>query len=103
MITTHDSCELTRPTADVAHSGNQTHSARLRAFRRLGAVGFACAVLAAFAPRASAQVTTFEAENLSPVGSGATISTGSDTSASGGVVVYLNSTGTGQTMTLTTP
>jgi hypothetical protein len=46
---------------------------------------------------------TLEAEALAPVGSGATVSTASDASASGGVVQYLNSTGTGQSMTLTTP
>ena len=46
---------------------------------------------------------TLEAESLSPVGTGATVSTSSDTNASGGVVEFLNSTATGQAMTLTTP
>jgi hypothetical protein len=46
---------------------------------------------------------TLEAENMSPVGTGATVSTSSDPNASGGVLEFLNSTGAGQTMTLTTP
>jgi hypothetical protein len=46
---------------------------------------------------------TLEAENLSPVGTGATVSTSSDANASGGVVEFLNSTAAGQSMTLTTP
>jgi hypothetical protein len=46
---------------------------------------------------------SFEAESLSPVGTGATISTSNDANASGGVLVFLNSTAAGQTMTLTTP
>jgi hypothetical protein len=45
----------------------------------------------------------FEAENMSPVGTGATVSISNDANASGGVVEFLNSTGTGQSMTLTTP
>jgi endo-1,4-beta-D-glucanase Y len=56
-----------------------------------------------FANAASAQTLTYEAENLSPVGTGATVSIANDASASGGVVQYLNSTAAGQTMTLTTP
>ncbi|HTB81721.1 MAG TPA: chitobiase/beta-hexosaminidase C-terminal domain-containing protein [Opitutaceae bacterium] len=45
----------------------------------------------------------FEAESLSPVGTGATVSTSSDANASGGVVEFLNSTAAGQVMTFTTP
>ena len=45
----------------------------------------------------------FEAESLSPTGSGATVSTSNDANASGGVVEFLNSTSAGQTMTFTTP
>ena len=45
----------------------------------------------------------FEAESLSPVGSGATVSISNDANASGGVVEFLNSTAAGQTMTFTTP
>jgi len=45
----------------------------------------------------------FEAESLSPVGTGATASTSSDTNASGGIVEFLNSTAAGQLLTLTTP
>ncbi len=46
---------------------------------------------------------TLEAESLSPVGTGATVSTSNDANASGGVLEFLNSTGAGQSMTLTTP
>jgi uncharacterized repeat protein (TIGR03803 family) len=46
---------------------------------------------------------TLEAESMSPAGTGATISTSVDANASGGVLVFLNSTAAGQTMNLTTP
>jgi hypothetical protein len=46
---------------------------------------------------------TAQAESMSPVGSGATTSTTSDTSAGGGVLLFLNSDGVGDTLTLTTP
>jgi hypothetical protein len=46
---------------------------------------------------------SLEAENLSPVGTGATVSISNDANASGGVVEFLNSTAAGQTMTFTTP
>jgi hypothetical protein len=74
-----------------------------RPLRLLGLAAGASLLCLGANSRLSAQTTTLEAENMSPVGTGATISTGSETNASGGVVVYLNSTGTGQTMTLTTP
>jgi len=45
----------------------------------------------------------FEAEDLSPVGTGATVSISDDPNASGGVVEFLNSTAAGQIMTFTTP
>ena len=45
----------------------------------------------------------FEAESASPVGTGATITTGSETAASGGVVVYLNADGVGDYAQFTTP
>ncbi|HZP60524.1 MAG TPA: chitobiase/beta-hexosaminidase C-terminal domain-containing protein [Opitutaceae bacterium] len=45
----------------------------------------------------------FEAESLSPTGSGATVSTTNDTNASGGVLEFLNATGPGQSITFTTP
>jgi hypothetical protein len=45
---------------------------------------------------------TLEAESLSPVGSGATVSISNDANASGGVIEFLNSTAAGQTMTFTT-
>jgi hypothetical protein len=45
----------------------------------------------------------FEAENLSPTGTGATVSISDDPNASGGVLEFLNSTAVGQSMTLTTP
>ncbi len=46
---------------------------------------------------------TLEAEKMSPVGTGATVSTSNDTNASGGVLEFLNATAAGQSMTLTTP
>jgi hypothetical protein len=49
------------------------------------------------------QTVTLEAENLSPVGNGATVSISNDANASGGVIEFLNSTAAGQTMTFTTP
>ncbi len=45
----------------------------------------------------------FEAESMSPVGTGATVSISDDANASGGVVEFLNSTAAGQIMTFTTP
>ncbi len=48
-------------------------------------------------------VVTLEAESLSPVGTGATVSISNDANASGGVVEFLNSTAAGQTITFTTP
>jgi len=45
----------------------------------------------------------FEAESISPVGTGATVSISNDVNASGGVVEFLNSTAAGQIMTFTTP
>ncbi|HTB79391.1 MAG TPA: chitobiase/beta-hexosaminidase C-terminal domain-containing protein [Opitutaceae bacterium] len=44
-----------------------------------------------------------EAENLAPVGTGATVSISNDANASGGVVEFLNSTAAGQSITFTTP
>jgi len=46
---------------------------------------------------------SLEAESLSPVGTGATVSISNDANASGGVVEFLNSTAANQSMTLTTP
>ncbi len=46
---------------------------------------------------------TLDAENMSPGGTGATVSTSNDSNASGGVIEFLNATAAGQTMTLTTP
>ena len=52
----------------------------------------------------SAQTTlNFEAESMSPVGTGATVSTSNDANASGGVLEFLNSTAVGQSITFTTP
>ncbi len=58
----------------------------------MGVAAFLC--LLSFGPtgRLSAQAITLEAESLSPVGTGATVSTSSDANASGGVVEFLNST-----------
>jgi hypothetical protein len=45
----------------------------------------------------------FEAASMSPVGTGATVSTSNDTNVTGGLLEFLNSTAVGQSMTLTTP
>ncbi len=45
----------------------------------------------------------FEAESMSPVGTGATVSISNDANASGGVVEFLNATAASQTITFTTP
>jgi hypothetical protein len=45
----------------------------------------------------------FEAASMSPVGTGATVSTSSDPNVTGGLLEFLNSTAVGQSMTLTTP
>jgi hypothetical protein len=45
----------------------------------------------------------FEAASMSPVGTGATVSTSADTNVTGGLLEFLNSTAVGQSMTLTTP
>jgi hypothetical protein len=71
--------------------------------RFLGLAAFVCMLMLALASRLSAQVTTLEAESLSPVGSGATVSISDDANASGGVIEFLNSTAAGQTITFTTP
>ncbi|HTB81392.1 MAG TPA: chitobiase/beta-hexosaminidase C-terminal domain-containing protein [Opitutaceae bacterium] len=44
-----------------------------------------------------------EAESLSPVGTGATVSISNDANASGGVIEFLNSTAAGQSIRFTTP
>ncbi len=50
-----------------------------------------------------ATTVNLEAESLSPVGTGATVSISNDANASGGVIEFLNSTAANQSMTLTTP
>ena len=57
----------------------------------------------ASAAMAHATVTTWEAESMSPVGTGATVSTSNDANATNGILEFLNSTAAGQLMTLTTP
>jgi hypothetical protein len=49
------------------------------------------------------QTFNFEAASMSPVGTGATVSTSSDPNVTGGLLEFLNATATGQSMTLTTP
>ncbi|HTB80291.1 MAG TPA: chitobiase/beta-hexosaminidase C-terminal domain-containing protein, partial [Opitutaceae bacterium] len=51
----------------------------------------------------AAAIVNLEAESMSPVGTGATVSISNDVNASGGVVEFLNSTAANQSMTLTTP
>jgi hypothetical protein len=46
---------------------------------------------------------TIEAESMTFTTSGQTVTTGSDTNASGGVITYFNATGTGQYVEFTTP
>ncbi len=69
----------------------------------MGVTAFLCLLSFGLTGRVSAQTLNFEAESMSPVGSGATVSISNDTNASGGVVEFLNSTAAGQTMTFTTP
>jgi polygalacturonase len=45
----------------------------------------------------------FEAASMSPVGTGATVSTSADSNVTGGLLEFLNSTAAGQSMALTTP
>jgi hypothetical protein len=45
----------------------------------------------------------FEAASMSPVGTGATVSTANDPNVTGGLLEFLNSTAVGQSITLTTP
>src|SRR5580704_1383082 len=47
--------------------------------------------------------TVWEAESMSPAGTGATVSTSSDANATNGILEFLNSTAAGQLMTLTSP
>jgi len=69
----------------------------------MSVMAFLCLLSFGLTGRMSAQTLNFEAEDMSPVGTGATVSISDDANASGGVVEFLNSTGVGQTMTLTTP
>ena len=64
---------------------------------------FFCLLSLGITARLSAQAITMEAENMSPVGTGATVSISDDANASGGVLEFLNSTAVGQTITFTTP
>ncbi len=77
----------------------KTISGRFIFLLRLLFALFGLAVSAAIAHAA----ITLEVESMSPVGSGATVSTSNDSNASGGVVEFLNATGANQIMTLTTP
>ncbi len=69
----------------------------------MGVAAFLCLLSFGLTGRLSAQAITLEAENLSPVGTGATVSISNDANASGGVLEFLNSTAAGQTITFTTP
>jgi polygalacturonase len=51
----------------------------------------------------SPQTFNFEAASMSPVGTGATVSTSNDPNVTGGLLEFLNSTAVGQSITLTTP
>jgi len=78
------------------------HSCR-PSLKFMGLAAFLCVLSFGLTGRLSAQAITLEAESLSPVGTGATVSISNDANASGGVVEFLNSTAAGQVMTLTTP
>jgi hypothetical protein len=76
---------------------------RCPSLKLMGVAAFFCLLSFGLTGRLSAQAIALEAENMSPVGTGATVSISNDANASGGVVEFLNSTAAGQTMTLTTP
>src|SRR5580693_1823154 len=76
---------------------------RCPSLKLMGVAAFFCLLSFGLTGRLSAQAIALEAENISPVGTGATVSISNDANASGGVVEFLNSTAAGQTMTLTTP
>src|SRR5581483_4791994 len=65
--------------------------------------GFADSTVTSATYGATPPTFNFEAESLSPVGSGATVSISNHTNASGGVIEFLNSTAAGQSITFTTP
>ncbi len=86
----------------AAGSTLSQHGTRQRRF--IGAAAFLCLLSFGLTGHLNAQSTlNFEAESMSPVGSGATVSISNDTNASGGVLEFLNSTAAGQTITFTTP
>jgi hypothetical protein len=69
----------------------------------MGTTAFLCLLSFGLTGRLSAQAITLEAASMSPVGTGATVSTSSDPNVSGGLLEFLNSTAVGQSMTLMTP
>src|SRR5580692_11528936 len=64
---------------------------------------FALFALVASTKAVRAAATVWEVESMSPVGTGATVSTSNDANATNGILEFLNSTAAGQLMTLTTP
>jgi hypothetical protein len=88
-----------RPAAGSALS----HQVR-RHRRFVGAAAFLCLLSFGLTGRTNAQTAlNFEAASMSPVGTGATVSTSSDPNVTGGLLEFLNSTAVGQSMTLMTP
>src|SRR5580693_10362045 len=76
---------------------------RRLALKLMSVMAFLCLLSFGLTGRMSAQTLNFEAEDMSPVGTGATVSTANDTNVTGGLLEFLNSTAVGQSMTLTTP
>jgi alpha-galactosidase len=83
--------------AAVAISGTTT--LRAIAFE----AGFADSTVTSATYSLTPPTFNFEAASMSPVGTGATVSTSNDPNVTGGLLEFLNSTAVGQSITLTTP
>jgi len=92
-------------TSGTIYSGpvNVSSNATLKALAYESGFADSAVTTAAYTIGGPPPTVNFEAESLSPVGTGATVSISNDANASGGVVEFLNSTAAGQIMTFTTP
>ena len=91
-------------TAGTLYSGPVHVSANLTLKAIAYAAGFTDSTVTSGAYTITPPPTlNFEAESMSPVGTGATVSISDDANASGGVLEFLNSTAVGQSITFTTP
>ena len=91
-------------TAGTVYSGPVHVSANLTLKAIAYAAGFTDSTVTSAAYTITPPPTlNFEAESMSPVGTGATVSISDDANASGGVLEFLNSTAVGQSITFTTP